>query len=302
MLNVSMGGIALDNNNEKDYMEIDLAEVFFVLWKNLRNILVITVCCVLLAAGWLFTKRTAPVYGSEACLRVKLVQHVFSGDSSRGGDAKALLVNASYPSADGLSTAERMQTCAEMLKSKSVLQLVTDTLGEHGIVTVEPIRNTCLLKVTFIADSPEASRKGNELLIQAFQTYMTDQEQFETRYITGGNPTELNAGATSSTVEAVVVSHNEVEIVDAPTLPTAPVATYWNRTLAVSVLLGLLLGGGFAVMKAITDRRLTTERDVEDYLGLAVIGVVPEKSSLEEAVSRRAQENVWRQIGGLLWK
>lgn len=302
MLNVSVGGIALDNSNERDYMEIDLTEIVGVLWANFRNILVVTICCVLVAMGWLFARRTAPAYESEACLQVKPVQQVFLGDSSRGGDAKALMVNTSYPLGDGSNTAERMQTCAEMLKSKSVLQSVTDVLGKPGIVTAEPIKNTRLLKVRFTADSPETSKKGNELLIQAFQAYMADKEQFETRYLTGDNPTESNAGASSPVVEVVVVSHNEVEIVDAPTLPTAPAATYWNRTLAVSVLLGLLFSSGFAVMKAIVDRRLATERDVEDYLGLPVIGVVPEKTSLEEAMTRRGQKSVWRQIGGLLWK
>ena len=298
LVDVSVGGIALETENEKDYnekdyMEIDLAEVFYVLWKNLRNILVVTLCCVLVAAGWLFAKRTTPVYESEACLQIKPVQQVFSGNGSRGENTKALMVNT-YPAGDGLSTAERMQTCAEMLESKGILRQVADALGETGIVTAEPIKNTRLLKVKFGAGAPETARKGNELLIRAFQDYMADKEPFETRYIAGD--------AASSKVEAVVVSHNEVEVVDVPTLPTAPVSTYWNRILAVSALLGLLLGSGFAVMKALVDRRLTTERDVEEYLGLVVIGVVPDKATMEKALERRGQKSVWRQIGGLLWK
>ncbi len=301
VIDIFVGGMALDNNNEKDYMEIDLAEIVGVLWGNFRNILVVTICCVLVSTGWLFARRAAPVYESEACLQVKQVQQVFSGGDLRGSDAKSLIVNT-YPYGDGLSTVERMQTCAEMLKSRSVLQLVTDALGETGVVTAEPIKNTRLLKVKFTAGSPGTSKKGNELLIQAFQAYMAGRGQYETRYITGGRPTESNTGAASSAVEAVVVSHNEVEIVDAPTLPTEPVATHWNRILAGSVLLGLFLGSGYAVMKAIADRRLMTERDVEDYLGLVVIGIVPEKASLEETMTRRGQKSVWRQIGGLLWK
>ncbi len=41
-------------SQEKDYMEIDLAEVFYILKKNLRNIFVVTLCCVLIAAGYIF--------------------------------------------------------------------------------------------------------------------------------------------------------------------------------------------------------------------------------------------------------
>ncbi len=292
----------MESQNEKDYMEIDLVEVFYILKKNLRNIFVVTICCVIVAAGWLFVKRTAPVYASEACLQVKPVQQVFSGNGPRGGDAKSLMVNASYPLGDGLSTDERMKTCAEMLKSKSVFRKVTDALGETGTVSAELIKNTRLLKVKFMAGSPEVAQKGNELLVREFQAFMADKDQFETRYITGSESAGSKTRGASPTVEAVVVSHNEVEIVDAPTLPTAPVATNGKRTLTISALLGLLIGSGYAIIHALMTRKIMTRQDVEDYLGFPVLAVVPEEKSLAEVMDRQNDEFVLQKIGGFLWK
>ncbi len=40
--------------NEKDYTEIDLVEVFHVIMDNARNIFVVTLCCVLIAAAYVF--------------------------------------------------------------------------------------------------------------------------------------------------------------------------------------------------------------------------------------------------------
>ncbi len=62
-------GFSLENQNEKDYMEIDLVEVFYILKKNLRNIFVVTLCCVLIAAGYVFLQPKAATYTSEALVR-----------------------------------------------------------------------------------------------------------------------------------------------------------------------------------------------------------------------------------------
>ena len=75
-----------------------------------------------------------------------------------------------------------------------------------------------------------------------------------------------------------------------------------KRTLAVSVLLGILLGSGYAVMHYLMNRKITTRQDIEDYLGLPVLAVVPEEKSLAEAMARQNDEGVLQKIGGLLWK
>lgn len=71
--------------NEKDYMEIDLVEVFAVIRDNLRNIFAVILYCVVLAAGYLVIKPSAPLpeeapwdtqYRSDANVRIKVVTNM----------------------------------------------------------------------------------------------------------------------------------------------------------------------------------------------------------------------------------
>ncbi len=83
--------------NEKDYTEIDLVEVFYVILDNLRNIFVVTLCCVLIAAAYVFMQpKAAASYTSDALVRVRqmpgIIQTTRSSASNRtsSGDGSFL--------------------------------------------------------------------------------------------------------------------------------------------------------------------------------------------------------------------
>lgn len=68
----------------------------------------------------------------------------------------------------------------------------------------------------------------------------------------------------------------DVKIVNPATLPDRPVNAGRSRTvLAVALFLGLFAGCGLAVVLEYFDPTLKTGRDVQEYLGLPVIGVIP---------------------------
>ncbi|MBP3689820.1 MAG: hypothetical protein J6I74_00700, partial [Schwartzia sp.] len=74
--------------NEKDYTEIDLVEVFYVIKDNARNIFVVTLCCVLIAAAYVFMQpKAAASYTSDALVRVRqmpgIIQTTRSSASNR---------------------------------------------------------------------------------------------------------------------------------------------------------------------------------------------------------------------------
>ncbi len=102
---------------------------------------------------------------------------------------------------------------------------------------------------------------------------------------------------------AEVMVPNDVQVVDPPTLPEKPIKPRKVLTVALSILLGILLGGGIAVGDAMLNRTITTEKDVEDYIGLSVLGVVPEEKALAEAIAKQDEgQSVWQKVRGLLWK
>ena len=88
---------------------------------------------------------------------------------------------------------------------------------------------------------------------------------------------------------AEVMQPNDVQIVDTPTLPEQPISPRKGRTLALAALLGLLLSSGYSIAKELMNRTIRTEEDVKNYLGLAVMGSIPDEESLTRAMEVHKQ-------------
>ena len=297
-------------SQEKDYMEIDLAEVFYILKKNLRNIFVVTLCCVLIAAAYVFLQpKAAATYTSEALVRVRQMPTVLSGrqalvetKSQPGGIGVESLKTVSPVGYGALNLNQRFLTYGELLKSKALLVPVNKIIEEPGTVSATQVKDTEMMRISFTATTAEKAQKGNELLIKNFQEYISKKEHSEVRYVVSDETKSQNSGGEPA-VEGVVIERAEVETIDPPTLPSMLAgAKNAKRTLAVSALLSILLGSGYAVMHALMNRKITTRQDVEDYLGLPVLAVVPEEKSLAQALANQGAGSVWQKIGGFLWK
>ncbi|MBR1885771.1 MAG: chain-length determining protein [Schwartzia sp.] len=106
--------------------------------------------------------------------------------------------------------------------------------------------------------------------------------------------------------EAKVAEYMEpkdIQVVDPPTLPEKPIKPRKLLTLALSVVLGLLLGGGYAVGDSMLNRTIDTEKDVEKYIGLPVLGLVPEEKSLVNAMAKQnVGEPAWKKVVKTIWK
>jgi polysaccharide biosynthesis transport protein len=69
---------------------------------------------------------------------------------------------------------------------------------------------------------------------------------------------------------------NNVSVIEDASLPRTPVRPRKAINLAVSVLVGLVVGVGTALVIEYFDTTVKTPDDVERYLGLPVIGIVPQ--------------------------
>ncbi len=169
--------------DEKDYTEIDLVEVYHILKDNRRNIAMVTLCCIVLAVLYLLI--ATPVYESQALLRVKKEQGLGSSllESVGGG---------------GFNSMQSMSTYAEILKSRSVLVPVIESIEEaddegkfpeyekykKAHITTEPLRDSAILVLKFTAEEAEKAQHGTELLLESFQKHMaglSHTEQSATR-------------------------------------------------------------------------------------------------------------------------
>lgn len=100
---------------------------------------------------------------------------------------------------------------------------------------------------------------------------------------------------------AEVMVPNEVQVVDAATLPEKPVKPRKVLIMALSLILGLLAGTGFTVAKSLLNRRIKTADDVEQYLNLPVLGMVPDAKDIHD--DSQGYVEAWKdKIRRHLWK
>ncbi len=342
----------MESQNEKDYMEIDLVEIFYVIRDNLRNIFVVMFCCVAVAAAYVLLRPPAAqtpaapaskdegktFYRSAAMLRIKQLPNIvqtsnrtetrydLSGDgvlfgmtpwaTETSNNAKSEYVGRSV-SQSGYGTmnlAQRMATYANIFTSQTVRDAINEELGYEGVAGASPVKDTELMSITFKAEDPETAQRGNELLVRHIQQYMAEKGRTDTRYVVSDDQSSQVTGS-NATVEMVITEQAVLEVIDPPSLPEAPLPPpekdpkkqppappSRKRPIIVGALLGFLLGCGYAVMHYLMNRKITTRQDIEDYLGLPVLAVVPEEKSLTEAMARKNDQSVLQKIGGLLWK
>lgn len=100
---------------------------------------------------------------------------------------------------------------------------------------------------------------------------------------------------------AEVAVSTEVQVVDEPTLPEQRVAPKRGMTLVLAFLLGILGSSGFVIARELMNRTVKTSEDVENYLGLPVLGQIPSSESLKEA-EEVANLSIWQKIWRAVWK
>ena len=75
-------------------------------------------------------------------------------------------------------------------------------------------------------------------------------------------------------ITAAATSGN-VEIIDRAQVPVAPISPNKKKNLALGLILGLMLGVGLTFLLDYLDRTIKDEEDIQDKLGLPVIGTIP---------------------------
>lgn len=99
---------------------------------------------------------------------------------------------------------------------------------------------------------------------------------------------------------AEVMVPTEVQVVDNPTLPDQPIAPRKGLTLILGFLIGLLGSTAYAIGNEFINRKIKVADDVEKYLGLPVLGVVPLVKDKEEHHHKRS---FWHKVKrGILWR
>ena len=104
---------------------------------------------------------------------------------------------------------------------------------------------------------------------------------------------------------AEVMQQNNVQIVNEPTLPEKPAKPKKLQVLALAALIGLLFGSGYYVVQGLLHPVFYREQDVENYLGLAVLGCIPDAAAVVKRSGVQAEEpetGFFGKVKEFLWK
>ncbi|GAT72210.1 polysaccharide biosynthesis tyrosine autokinase [Microbacterium hydrocarbonoxydans] len=164
------------------------------------------------------------------------------------------------PSASDSFAKAKVQTYLDMATWTNVAEFAADELGidtapenlVRQIAVVNP-QNTAILKITATGSTPEAARD----LASAWVRGMTATiDEFEGDGSPGSAPVGIILGESAS-------------------LPTSPSFPDERTALLVGGVLGLGAGIAFALLRALSDRRVRAGDDVEQRLGVSVLGSIP---------------------------
>ncbi len=79
------------------------------------------------------------------------------------------------------------------------------------------------------------------------------------------------------------------KVIDGGVLPQKPASPNMLKNVAVAIFIGLLFSGAVVTMRVILDDTVKTEEDVEKYLGLSILSIVPDR---KDYISQKKKKRV----------
>ncbi|QCC76655.1 hypothetical protein E2C04_04495 [Nocardioides daphniae] len=236
---------------------MELKDYVRLLRNHWRGVLTIVVLCVALGALWTATR--SPIYAANA--------NGFVTTSTTDENTSLASVNDSLAKSKATSF-------LQIARSRAVAERVIDDLGltespaslVNSIEAIQP-PDTVLLQITARASTPE---RAVELADAWVSSLAETVEEIQNPQGRGTAPLRIMP-------------------VEAADLPSSPVSPDPVRNLALSLLVGLLLGFGYAVLRGTFDRRLMNKREIEEKFSVSVVGQIPATDLLNRGNSGNAQ-------------
>jgi len=216
--------------------ELDIREVIAIIRKNLWIIILFTLLAAILS-GIISTFFLSEVYASST----------------------TLIVSKKYETTDQLQLSDvnlarnLVDTYSVIIKSNRVLEKVISnysnlTLGQlKSKISVSSEGNTEVLRIRVEDEIPERAADIANSLANVFIE-------------------EVNQ----------LLKMENVQVIDVAKTSYAPVRPRVKMNIAVAALVGLMVGVGIAFLREFLDNTIKTPEDVQKYLDLPVIGMIPD--------------------------
>lgn len=247
----------MENQNQRsnEKTEIDLVELFWVLWRKLPLMIAVGLFTALLAFGG-SKFLMAPTYQSVTKIYILNKQ-----DSSN--------TNVTYTYSDLQAGTQLVKDYSELIKSRFVLEAVIEQLNLplsyeqlSGKVTVSTPADTRVISIAVTDSNPVAAMKIANAIRETASTHIRNVMD----------------------IEAV----NIVETANVPTHKASPSA---GKNTVLGGMLGILIVAAIVILSHLMNDTIQTEEDVEKYLGISTLAMIP----LNEADSKKKKKKYKKQ-------
>lgn len=221
----------------KDALEIDVGELFKVVWKRAW----IIVLCALLVGGMtlVYTANfVTPMYRAEVTMYV----------NNNSG-------NTDTVSSSNLAVAlQLVKTYVNIIKSDRVLEKVIEETGLmltpkqiRGMLSAESVNETEMFAVRITSSSPQMSADIANAIADV-----------------------------APGVISVIIEGSSAKVVDYAKVPTSRVSPSYTTNTIVGTLIGGILSALFFILQHLLDTRIKTEEDLERICQIPVLGSIPD--------------------------
>lgn len=233
---------------------MELRDYSRALQRHWLAIVLMTVVGIAVGFGW--ASIQTPVYQADAGGLIKPRSTALEGGGVLGAQQS-----------DSMSRA-KVSTYLEMATWRSTAEAAAAELGIDEKpdvlvrrITVENPEGTAILTITATGSSPESAR------------------DLATAWVNGLIATiDANEGVDG----APGTSEMTVSLAESATLPSSPAFPDIRLAMLVGGVLGLGGGIAFALIRAVSDRRIRSTDDVEERLGIPMMGALPESAGLAD--------------------
>ena len=220
---------------------IDLREYFYIIKKRVWIIALITVLA-MITSGIISFFVLSPVYEANTTLIVNTEQNKATNNMITG---------------DQLNVTQKLTlTYGEIIKSRAVLDSVIEKLDLNmdyseleKIITISPVKDTQIISVTVQNTNPKLAKDIANTIPKVFTK--------EVKRITKAN---------------------SVEVIDKAITPENPVKPNKTVNMAISIVLGIMVGIFIVFVLEYMDNKIKTPQDIEKYIDLPILGVIPNEN------------------------
>jgi capsular polysaccharide biosynthesis protein len=217
-------------------MTLDLQDFFYIIKKRLKLIVLITLGCAVIT-GLVSVFLIKPTYEASSSIIVGKPTNNIKTDNN-----------------DVMMYQNLVKTYAQIAQSDSVAKATLNKLNENitldqfqKMVSVTPEQGTQILTIKADSKDPNEAAKVVDTMASSF---ITESKKV---FPTGG----------------------DIQIMDRAQIPNEPVKPKKTLNVAIAFFLGLIVSVGISFLLEYQDNTIKTEDDIDRYLELPVIGVIP---------------------------